>query len=104
MYFIKPYITLIRPVNFVITGLSILVACLLAGGTQQQLLIIVFASISGALIAAGGMVINDILDVDIDRINKPERPIPSGAVEKYDAMMFYGALTGAGMIMAAYTT
>jgi geranylgeranylglycerol-phosphate geranylgeranyltransferase len=100
----KPYITLIRPVNFVINGLSIFVACLLAGGTQQQMLIMVFASFSGALIGAGGMVINDILDADIDKINKPDRPIPSGAVEKYDAMMFYGALTGAGMIMAAYTT
>jgi geranylgeranylglycerol-phosphate geranylgeranyltransferase len=100
----KPYITLIRPVNFIITALSIFVACLLAGGTQQQMLIMVFASFSGAFIGSGGMVINDILDVEIDKINKPERPIPSGAVEKYDAMMFYGALTGAGMIMAAYTT
>ncbi len=100
----KPYITLIRPVNFVITALSIFVACLLAGGTQAQMLIMVFASLSGALIGSGGMVINDILDVEIDRINKPDRPIPSGAVDRYDAMMFYGALTGAGLIMSAYTT
>jgi geranylgeranylglycerol-phosphate geranylgeranyltransferase len=100
----KPYITLIRPVNFVITALSIFVACLLAGGTQQQMIFMVFASLGGALIGSGGMVINDIFDVEIDRINKPERPIPSGAVDRYDAMMFYGGLTGAGMIMAAYTT
>ncbi|NUN69293.1 MAG: geranylgeranylglycerol-phosphate geranylgeranyltransferase [Bacteroidetes bacterium] len=100
----KPYITLIRPVNFVITALSIFVACLLAGGTQAQLLVMVFASLSGALIGSGGMVINDIIDVEIDRINKPDRPIPSGAVDRYDAMMFYGALTGAGLIMSAYTT
>ncbi|MFA5833515.1 MAG: geranylgeranylglycerol-phosphate geranylgeranyltransferase [Bacteroidota bacterium] len=100
----KPYITLIRPVNFIITALSIFVACLLAGGTQAQILFMIFASLGGACIASGGMVINDILDVDIDRINKPERPIPSGAVSKYDALMFYGGLTGAGMIMTAYTT
>jgi geranylgeranylglycerol-phosphate geranylgeranyltransferase len=100
----KPYITLVRPVNLVITALSIFVACLLAGGTQQQMLFMVFASLGGAFIGSGGMVINDILDVEIDRINKPERPIPSGAVDRYDAMMFYGALTGAGMIMIAYTT
>lgn len=100
----KPYITLIRPVNFVITALSIFVASLLAGGTQAQFLHMLFASLSGALIGSGGMVINDILDVEIDMINKPDRPIPSGAVDRYDAMMFYGALTGAGMIMAAYTT
>ena len=100
----KPYITLVRPVNFIITALSIFVACLLAGGTQAQMLFMIFASLGGAFIGSGGMVINDILDVEIDRINKPERPIPSGAVDRYDAMMFYGALTGAGMIMIAYTT
>ncbi len=100
----KPYITLLRPVNFVITALSIVVSCLLAGGTQDQLLLMIFAGLGGAMIGAGGMVINDILDVEIDRINKPDRPIPSGAVEKYDALMFYGALTGFGLIMSAYTT
>ncbi len=100
----KPYITLTRPVNFVITALSIFVASLLAGGTHAHILQMVFASLGGALIGSGGMVINDILDVEIDMINKPERPIPSGAVDRYDAMMFYGALTGAGMIMIAYTT
>ncbi|MFZ4620275.1 MAG: geranylgeranylglycerol-phosphate geranylgeranyltransferase [Bacteroidota bacterium] len=100
----KPYITLTRPVNFVITALSILVACLLAGGTQAQIPFMLFASLGGALVGAGGMVINDILDVEIDMINKPDRPIPSGAVDRYDAMMFYGGLTGAGMIMIAYTT
>lgn len=100
----KPYITLVRPVNFLITALSIFVACLLAGGTQAQMLFMIFAALGGAFIGSGGMVINDILDIDIDRINKPERPIASGAVDRYDAMMFYGALTGAGMIMIAYTT
>jgi len=100
----KPYITLVRPINFIITALSILASCLLAGGTQEQLLIMIFASLSGALIGAGGMVINDILDIEIDRINKPERPLPSGAVERYDALMFYAILTGFGLIMSAYTT
>ena len=104
MTIMKPYITLLRPVNFIITALSIFVACLLAGGTREQGIFMIFAAFSGAFIGAGGMVINDILDIEIDRINKPERPLPSGAVSRYDALMFFGALIGAGMIMAAYTT
>ena len=100
----RPYITLLRPVNFIITALSIFVACLLAGGTREQGIFMVFAALSGALIGSGGMVINDILDIEIDRINKPERPLPSGAVSRYDALMYFGGLIGAGMIMAAYTT
>ncbi|MEW5798020.1 MAG: geranylgeranylglycerol-phosphate geranylgeranyltransferase [Bacteroidota bacterium] len=100
----KQYITLIRPVNFFITAVSIYVSCLLAGGTQSQFLAMMFASLGGAFIGGGGMVINDIFDVEIDKINKPHRPLPSGAVEKFDAMMFYGGITGAGLIMSAYST
>lgn len=100
----KHYITLLRPVNFLITALSIYVSCVLAGGTQSQFLVMLFASLGGAFIGGGGMVINDIFDIEIDRINKPHRPMPSGAVEKFDAMMFYGGITGAGLIMSAYSS
>ncbi len=100
----KHYITLVRPINFFITFVSIFVSCILAGGTQSQMLLMIFASFGGALIGSGGMVINDILDIEIDRINKPERPLPSGKVARYDALMFYAILTGFGLIMSAYTT
>lgn len=35
----------------------------------------------------GSMVINDICDVSIDKINNPERPIPSGQVKVYEAVI-----------------
>lgn len=101
---LKHYITLIRPVNFFITAASIYVACLLAGGTQSQFLVMLFASLGGAFIGGGGMVINDIFDIEIDRINKPQRPLPSGTIDKFDAMMFYAGISGAGLIMSAYST
>lgn len=100
----KHYITLIRPINFLITAASIYVSCLLAGGTEAQFIPMFFASLGGACIGAGGMVINDYFDIEIDRINKPQRPLPSGAVSTYDALMFYAALSGIGLIMSAYST
>lgn len=102
---IKNYLILLRPVNFIITALSIVVSCLLAGGTvPHDFLPIFFSSLGGALIAGGGMVINDIIDVDIDKINKPHRPIASGAVDKFDAYMFYAGLSGAGLIMSYHAS
>jgi geranylgeranylglycerol-phosphate geranylgeranyltransferase len=101
---IKHYITLIRPVNFIITAASIYVSCLLAGGTQEQFLVMFFASLGGACIGAGGMVINDYFDIEIDKINKPHRPLASGAIAPYDALMFYGGISGIGLIMSAYST
>lgn len=100
----KHYITLLRPVNFFITGASVYVSCLLAGGTQAQFLAMLFASLGGAFIGGGGMVINDLFDIEIDKVNKPLRPLASGAVDKFDAMMFYAGITGAGLIMSAYAT
>ena len=101
---LKHYFTLLRPINFVITGASIYVSCLLAGGTQSQFLAMLFASLGGAFIGGGGMVINDIFDIEIDRINKPNRPLPSGAIDKFDALMFYGGISGVGLMMSAYST
>lgn len=102
---LKHYITLLRPINFLITALSIFVACILAGATlPHDFLPMMCASLGGALIAGGGMVVNDIMDEEIDKINKPHRPIASGAVDKFDAYMYYGGLSGAGMIMSYYAS
>lgn len=100
----KHYIALIRPVNFLITAASIYVSCLLAGGMQSHFLAMIFASLGGAFIGGGGMVINDFFDIEIDKINKPHRPLASGAIGKFDAIMFYAGMTGAGLIMSAYAT
>lgn len=100
----KHYLTLVRPVNFFITAASIYVSCLLAGGTHLQFIAMISASLGGALIGAGGMVINDYFDIEIDKINKPDRPLASGAIARFDALMFYAAVTGSGLIMSAYST
>jgi geranylgeranylglycerol-phosphate geranylgeranyltransferase len=100
----KPYVMIIRPVNFGITAVSVYVACLLSGGTQEQIVIMLFAALSAALVGSGGMVINDVIDIDIDRINKPERPIPSGRIDIRSALVYYTLLTGSGLFLSAFTT
>jgi len=96
---IKHYIVLLRPSNFVITVLSVLVSCLLAGGNAGNMPAMVLASLAAGLIGGGGMVINDIFDVEIDRINKPERPLPSGNVALRSAAVFYALLTAVGLLL-----
>jgi geranylgeranylglycerol-phosphate geranylgeranyltransferase len=93
------YVRLLRPSNFVIALLSIVIACALAGGTTVQWEAIAAASLSGALIGAGGMVINDLFDVAIDRINKPDRPLASGSIPTMHAKMMYLLLTASGLML-----
>ncbi|HSG28830.1 MAG TPA: geranylgeranylglycerol-phosphate geranylgeranyltransferase [Candidatus Krumholzibacterium sp.] len=42
-----------------------------------------------ALVTAAGNVINDYYDIDIDRINKPRRALPSGGISRRTAFLFY---------------
>lgn len=69
-------IEVIRPLNGVIAAVSVLIGAAL---TKQGITQIVWlAIVSCFLITGGGNTINDMVDKDIDRVNRPERPIPSG--------------------------
>ena len=92
-----PYLRLLRPSNCIIVFLSICVAALLSGGTVAQWIVIAAASCSGALIGAAGMVINDILDIEIDKVNKPERPLANGSVSVDRATLLYMILNAVGL-------
>jgi geranylgeranylglycerol-phosphate geranylgeranyltransferase len=79
------YFQLSRPVNVLITLVSIPVACWIAGGTVSAWIFILMAGSTGALVAAGANAVNDAFDIDIDRINRPDRPLPRGALTQQDA-------------------
>ena len=69
-------ILLVRPHNVAAAVLSVAIGHYIASrGTAPWVLLAGVASAT-----AGGNVINDIHDRDIDRINKPWRPIPSGSL------------------------
>lgn len=49
----------------------------------------------------GGVVFNDVFDTELDRIERPERPIPSGAASRSSATLL-GTLLLTGGIAAAF--
>ncbi|MDE3058316.1 MAG: geranylgeranylglycerol-phosphate geranylgeranyltransferase [Bacteroidota bacterium] len=98
----RPYIALIRPSNFIITLASVIVSCILAGATRAAVAAVLAASLAASLIAAGGMVINDYFDVEIDRINKPKRPLPSGAVSRRAAVRLWVILSLFGLLLNVF--
>jgi geranylgeranylglycerol-phosphate geranylgeranyltransferase len=91
-----------RPVNSVVAGLAAIIAYLIATGTIISAVILLFIIV--ALVTAAGNVINDYFDAGIDRINRPERPIPSGAVTLSAAKGFAIFLFLAGICAAIFTT
>ncbi len=77
---------LIRPHNVAASCLAALAGAAVASGSLGALIApgyaakVALAVLVVALVSAAGYVINDYFDVDIDSINKPWRPIPSGRV------------------------
>lgn len=61
-------------------GLAVLVAETIGLGGLPSLAEALFGFLTAFLLLAGTMVFNDIQDVQVDRVNSPDRPIPSGKV------------------------
>jgi len=68
-----------RPANVFIAALSIFIAVLITG-TIQPIIKVIFACISGSMIMAGSNTINDYFDLEIDKINRPDRPLVKGVI------------------------
>jgi geranylgeranylglycerol-phosphate geranylgeranyltransferase len=75
-----PFLTLIRIPNCIMIGLAVLVAETIGLGSLPSPEQAVFGFLTAFLLLAGTMVFNDIQDVQVDRVNRPDRPIPSGRV------------------------
>ncbi len=90
-----------RPLNVAITGLAILVAAALVEPFDFTFAV-AGAMISGMLIAAGANVINDLCDLDIDRINRPQRVLPSERLMPAAALAFTIFLLACGNFFSIF--
>ncbi|MBN2155644.1 MAG: geranylgeranylglycerol-phosphate geranylgeranyltransferase [Candidatus Lokiarchaeota archaeon] len=103
---ILAYIQIIRPLNCLFGSLTVVIGILNAySGTDFfQNTYHVIALFGGLcvyiLIAAASNVINDIFDLNIDSINRPNRPIPSGKITQKSAIIYSSILMGLGIFLS----
>jgi geranylgeranylglycerol-phosphate geranylgeranyltransferase len=89
---IKDAIEIMRPINDLMGGLTVIIGILntRTGITLPTLIMnIILGVITYFFIAASGMIINDYYDYPIDKINRPERPIPRGSISLKQAKLLY---------------
>ena len=96
---IKPYLQLIRLPNLFTAAADPLAGWVVVTGgfaAPAHWIPLVIASV---LIYAGGIVLNDVFDIEIDRVERPNRPLPSGRVPFGLAAAFGGlALLGGPLV------
>ncbi|MFX1309166.1 MAG: geranylgeranylglycerol-phosphate geranylgeranyltransferase [Promethearchaeota archaeon] len=99
----KDAIEILRPVNDIMGSLTVIIGIL---NTRAGIdpFILIFNVILGVLtyffIAGSGMVINDYYDVEIDKINRPERPIPRGSITLKQAKILWIVTSLIGITIA----
>lgn len=92
------YAQLARPANLVTAAADVAAGYAIAGSLGWEKLALLAAA--SMLLYAGGVTVNDAFDAPRDRIDRPERPIPSGRVSRPSAFAFGAVLFGAGIVIA----
>jgi geranylgeranylglycerol-phosphate geranylgeranyltransferase len=100
---LKDTIEILRPINDLMGSLTVIIGILnTRSGVEPTILILngVLGVLTYFFIAGGGMVINDYYDIEIDKINRPERPIPRGAITLKQAKFIWILTVLIGIIIA----
>ncbi len=99
------YLRLMRPINCSMMGFAVIVGVTLSNPKIMEIPFksLIFGFVTGFSLTAASMAINDYYDRDIDAVNEPKRPIPSGLIKPKEALAFAFALTITGFT-AAYLT
>ena len=96
----NPYFRLVRIHNVLGAAFGAFTGYVVGAGWEIRPLSLVEALLVVSLVAAGGYSINDVYDLEIDRINKPDRPLPSGAISLRRATYLSYSLMGLGVMIA----
>src|SRR5439155_8333822 len=61
-------------------------------------------SLSSILIAAAGYIINDYFDLNIDRVNKPDKVVVDKIIKRRWTILWHWILSGLGVLLGAYVS
>lgn len=94
------YIKITRPLNTAITFCVVVVAILISQKYPTKISLILLASLTAALTAAAGNVINDLFDIETDKTAHPDRVLTKGTLTKTEAKSEYFLLNSIAAIIA----
>lgn len=99
---ISGLLRLTRPLNCIMMGFAVIVGASLVS-TLNLTVNLLFGFITSFALTAASMTLNDYYDRQIDAINEPNRPIPSGAVKPKEALTFATVLSAIGLVSSFLT-
>lgn len=98
----RAYLDLVKPELPVAAGICVIVGQVIALQALPSALILVFGFLTGFFISGAAMISNDYFDIEVDRINSPKRPLPSGRVTVPEVLILTCLFSIAGLVSAAF--
>lgn len=95
----RAWLALFRPPNFFTVPGDVLAGYFLAGGMVLGRLELWLALGASASLYGAGLLLNDWADADVDRVERPERPIPAALVGRNTVFAWSVVLLAAGLLL-----
>ena len=95
-------LSMIRPANSIMVGFAVVVGIAVTSNSYHEILTLtsLLGFLTGFFISSFSMVSNDIYDLEVDRVNQPRRPLPSGAISVREATIFSMVLLILGLLVS----
>jgi hypothetical protein len=97
---LRAYLELVRLPNVFTAAADVMMGYLVVEGTFQEYVSLAMLVATSCCLYLAGMVFNDVFDREIDAIERPERPIPSGRVSANAARRLGTLLLSIAMIVS----
>ncbi|MDP3721700.1 MAG: UbiA family prenyltransferase [Anaerolineaceae bacterium] len=99
---IKAIIRLFRPDLSMAAGVCVVAGQILTIGKFPPFLTVAAGFLCAFFISASAIILNDYFDYEVDLVNAPDRPLPSGLVSKREAIWLTAMTSLLGLASALY--
>jgi len=103
-YRIKQYVRIVRPKNSIMIGLAVIIGIVLTDPRQVFSLKAAYGFLTGFFISCYSMIVNDIYDIEVDKVNKMDRPLARGEISVQSAWLYGVILLSVGLMFSYFTT
>lgn len=95
---IKAIVQIFRPELPFSAGVCVVLGELIALGKFPSVQQIILGFTSVFFVSGSALILNDYFDLEVDKVNLPERPLPAGILSPLEALVLTGAAIGIGLV------
>jgi geranylgeranylglycerol-phosphate geranylgeranyltransferase len=98
---LRAFLSILRPINCSMIGFAVIVGAFVSKPVTIDAVSLILGFVTGFAVCGYSMVINDYYDIEVDRVNQPGRPLPSGAITARGAVALALAMLAIGVLASA---